>query len=322
MMGCEPHALPSVISDMSIPAIETCLTLSATRNEALAAHELAHQVMAACTYCSFSPFKLRDKAWLEARNLKHSIVNPKFAPNKKDLSPLWKSYPQSFTNSVYRKCEKSILSSMLHSYLPIMKMPPMAPTSHHHPLTLSMEKKNTKMRRFYATVELWPITHSWSDGKNIWLKKTLGSQSRIWNMQSLPSPHTKNSIPLSSFLNLPASPRHYYVHLCFLDIYWVLSPYGFISFFWPFFSYLYQIKCWLGTPNDHHLPTPPPNQMEPSLASLVTPPSILSNVPITAHCLHEESLENHYCDTLHSLLYAPHLNHTLKFHLEDHHSPL
>ena len=36
--------------------------------------------MAACTHCSFSPFKLGDKVWLEARNLKCSIVNPKFAP--------------------------------------------------------------------------------------------------------------------------------------------------------------------------------------------------------------------------------------------------
>ena len=42
MMGYEPRALPSVISDTSIPAVETCLkTLPAARNEALTAHELA-----------------------------------------------------------------------------------------------------------------------------------------------------------------------------------------------------------------------------------------------------------------------------------------
>ena len=42
MMGYEPRALPSVIADTTIPAVETRLkTLSAARNEALAAHELA-----------------------------------------------------------------------------------------------------------------------------------------------------------------------------------------------------------------------------------------------------------------------------------------
>ena len=42
MMGNKPRALPSVISDTTIPAVETCLkTLSTAHNEALAAHELA-----------------------------------------------------------------------------------------------------------------------------------------------------------------------------------------------------------------------------------------------------------------------------------------
>ena len=42
MMGYEPHALPSVISNTSIPTVESCLkTLSAACSEALAAHELA-----------------------------------------------------------------------------------------------------------------------------------------------------------------------------------------------------------------------------------------------------------------------------------------
>ena len=110
MMGYEPCALPSVISDTAIPAIETCLkTLSAARNKALAAHELARQVMAAQTCRSFIPFKLGDKVWLEARNLKRLIINPKFAPKRegpfsimKVLSPIvyqlrlpktWKIHP-------------------------------------------------------------------------------------------------------------------------------------------------------------------------------------------------------------------------------------
>ena len=80
-MGFEPHALPSVISDTSIPAIETCLkTLSTACDEALAVHKLAQQVMAIHTHCSFTLFKLGDKVWLEARNLKCSVINLKFTP--------------------------------------------------------------------------------------------------------------------------------------------------------------------------------------------------------------------------------------------------
>ena len=46
MMGYEPHALPSVIANTSIPTVESRLKiLSAARNEALATHELARQVM-------------------------------------------------------------------------------------------------------------------------------------------------------------------------------------------------------------------------------------------------------------------------------------
>ena len=73
-----------------------------------------------------------------------------------------------------------------------------------------------------------------------------------------------------------------------------------------------------GSPNDHHGPTPPPDQMEPASTLLVTPPPILSvDVPISAHHLCEGSLEGHHGDMLHSLLYASHLHRTLKFHLED-----
>ena len=79
MMEYKPRALLSVISDTAIPAIETCLkALSTAHNEALAAHKLAQQVMAAQTRHSFTLFKLGDKVWLKARNLKCLISNPKF----------------------------------------------------------------------------------------------------------------------------------------------------------------------------------------------------------------------------------------------------
>ena len=110
MMGYEPHALPSVIADTSIPTVESCLkTLTAALNEALTTHELARQVMSAQSQPGFKPFVKGDKVWLEARNLKRLIINPKFAPKRegpftitKVLSPIvyqlrlpktWKIHP-------------------------------------------------------------------------------------------------------------------------------------------------------------------------------------------------------------------------------------
>ena len=81
MMGYEPRALPSVISETSIPTVEARLkTLSAARNEALAAHKLTRQVMSSHSRRGFKPFVKGDKVWLEAWNLKRLIINPKFAP--------------------------------------------------------------------------------------------------------------------------------------------------------------------------------------------------------------------------------------------------
>jgi len=96
MMGYEPRALPSVITDSSIPTVETHLkSLTAAQDKALASHKLARQVMASHTHRGFIPFNKGDKVWLEARNLKRSIANPKFTPKRegpftitKALSPI------------------------------------------------------------------------------------------------------------------------------------------------------------------------------------------------------------------------------------------
>ena len=83
MMGYEPCALPTVLPKTSIPTIEIHLkSLNAARDEALAAHELVHQVMSSRNCQGFKPFKKRDKVWLEAKNLKCSITNTKFAPKR------------------------------------------------------------------------------------------------------------------------------------------------------------------------------------------------------------------------------------------------
>ena len=70
MMGYEPCALSTVISESNIPAVESRLaTLDATHKEALVAHELAHQTMKARNWRTFTLFKKGDKVWLKGRNL-------------------------------------------------------------------------------------------------------------------------------------------------------------------------------------------------------------------------------------------------------------
>ena len=110
MMGYKPCALPTVIPTTSIPTVETRLKqLTAARDEVLAIHELAQQVMASCTQQHFTSFTKGQKVWLEVKNLQHSIVNPKFTPKQEgpfvitkvlspiayqlQLPPTWKIHP-------------------------------------------------------------------------------------------------------------------------------------------------------------------------------------------------------------------------------------
>ena len=83
MHGYEPSALPSIVPKSHLPAVENRLKeLNAARNEALAAHELARQTMRSRIHSKFIPFTIGEKVWLEARNLKRDVVDPKFSPKR------------------------------------------------------------------------------------------------------------------------------------------------------------------------------------------------------------------------------------------------
>ena len=82
-MGYKPQALPDITNKTDLPAIEKQLDeLVKARNEASAAHELARQTMKSRIQSKFTPFIIGDKVWLEARNLKRNIINPKFAAKR------------------------------------------------------------------------------------------------------------------------------------------------------------------------------------------------------------------------------------------------
>ena len=81
MLGYEPQAIPSIIESVRLPALEERLrNLDTSRKEALAAHKLAQQLIKNWIKSKFTPFEINDKVWLEARNLKRNILDPKFAP--------------------------------------------------------------------------------------------------------------------------------------------------------------------------------------------------------------------------------------------------
>ena len=96
MMGYEPQALPEIIETAWLPAVEEWLnSLKEARNEALAAYKLTQELMKNWIRSKFTPFEVNNKVWLEARNLKRNIINPKFTPKQegpfkimKVLSPL------------------------------------------------------------------------------------------------------------------------------------------------------------------------------------------------------------------------------------------
>ena len=80
-MGYEPAAIPTIAPETEAPAATLRLKeLVHTRQEALAAHELARQQMAERITRHFVPFKKGEKVWLEARNLNLGIPHQKLKP--------------------------------------------------------------------------------------------------------------------------------------------------------------------------------------------------------------------------------------------------
>ena len=83
IMGYQPQALPDISNKTDLPAVEKRLDeLVKARDEAQAAHELARQLMKNRIRGKTTTFEIGDKVWLEARNLRRNVVDPKFAPKR------------------------------------------------------------------------------------------------------------------------------------------------------------------------------------------------------------------------------------------------
>ena len=95
MLGYEPRAYPP-IGKMFLPTLENhMITLEEARKEAIAAHETACQIMREHSTQSLTPWKVGDKVWLEATNLRLQYPSRKLSPKQQGpfeiaqvLSPL------------------------------------------------------------------------------------------------------------------------------------------------------------------------------------------------------------------------------------------
>src|ERR1700760_3676713 len=81
--GIEPKGIPTAFPRIKAPAVESRLTeLMKIRQEALAAHELARQMMIQRNPEKEVKFSVGDQVWLEAKNLKFPSETPKFKPKR------------------------------------------------------------------------------------------------------------------------------------------------------------------------------------------------------------------------------------------------
>ena len=83
MMGYKPQALPDITNKTDLPAIKKQLdALAKARDKAATAHKLTLFTMRNCIQSKFTPFIVGDKVWLEVRNLKRNVINPKFTTKR------------------------------------------------------------------------------------------------------------------------------------------------------------------------------------------------------------------------------------------------
>jgi hypothetical protein len=83
MYGTKPIALPEVSEKTNSPVANDCINqLYKSREEALAAHDLARVKMMERTTNRTKPFKVNDQVWLESKNLKIPYQSRKLAPKR------------------------------------------------------------------------------------------------------------------------------------------------------------------------------------------------------------------------------------------------
>jgi hypothetical protein len=75
--------IPTAFPTIKAPAVEQCLTeITKIRHEALAAHELARQLIMRRNKGTYEPFKLGDSVWLDSHHLNIPYESNKLKPKR------------------------------------------------------------------------------------------------------------------------------------------------------------------------------------------------------------------------------------------------
>ena len=81
LLRYQPQAISHVVENTNIPFLsERLKQLNQQRSEALAAHELAHALMAQKIQSKFKLFKEEDLVWLETKNINLGVLYQKLKP--------------------------------------------------------------------------------------------------------------------------------------------------------------------------------------------------------------------------------------------------
>jgi hypothetical protein len=98
MNGEAPVAIPTTFENTKFPSVaEKIKNLVTSREEALAAHELARSCMAERIKLNFVPFKKGQMVWLDSRHLKTNY-HKKMAPKREGPFEIKKCWDRLLTS--------------------------------------------------------------------------------------------------------------------------------------------------------------------------------------------------------------------------------
>ena len=116
MMGYEPHAYLK-IRQTFLSELEKCLhLLSKAQKEAITAHKKAALFIKDHINSHFIPWKVRDKVWLDNKNLKLHYQSKKLAPKREGAFKI----EQVLSPSTYKLCIGSIAAQEIRMSLPAL----------------------------------------------------------------------------------------------------------------------------------------------------------------------------------------------------------
>ena len=189
MHGKAPLVIPTSFENTKFPSVvERIKNLVTSREEALAAHELARSQMAEQIKSNFTPFKKGQIVWLDTRHLKMNY-HKKMAPKQEGPFEIEEVLDWSLTSW---NCQNP-QSLPRHSLMSIQRKQSLWRIMHDHYWTSKMEKKSMKSNKFWNIEEEDRVTDTLSNGLDIQSPKPHGNQNLVSQEQQRSCRSTKNA---------------------------------------------------------------------------------------------------------------------------------